>query len=152
LILPHVHMHDYAKGTVLWDADKPSRMIYFPFSGLISITCVNPEGGGIEVGFVGREAAVGFCREADDLTRGTVQVGGTFLSLLADRFSTLAADDADLRALAAGCGDWLLIQARALAACNTIHDVQARLCRWLLQVSDRTGIEIPSTQEEIAQL
>jgi CRP-like cAMP-binding protein len=149
-LAPHLYKRTLEKGTSLWTAASPSDWITFPFSGLVSITWVDSHGGGVEVGSAGNETAVGF--SPDELTRGTVQIPGTFLQLRTDRFWTLAAEIAELKLMAACCRDGTLTQARALAACNTLHDVQARLCRWLLQVSDRAGVEIPSTQEEIAQL
>jgi len=149
-LAPHLHKVAFKKGASLWSPSSPSGSIFFPLSGLISIVRMDTEGRGIEVGFAGRESAVGF--STDELTRGTVQVAGISLQVLKDRFWALASEHAELRTLAACCQDWMLVQSRVLAACNAVHDVQARLCRWMLQISDRTGAEIPSTQDEIAQL
>jgi CRP-like cAMP-binding protein len=149
-LAPHMMKRGFDKGTPLWSEAQPSGAITFPLSGLVSITWGDPLGGGVEVGFAGNDSAVGF--STDDVTRGTIHVPGTFLQVRADRFWTLAAELAELRLMAECCREAMLTQARALAACNALHDVQARLCRWLLQVSDRAGVEITSTQEEIAQL
>jgi len=149
-LVPHLHKHVVAKGTVLWSGANPHGSIVFPLSGVVSIVRTDTEGRGVEVGFAGRESAVGF--SAQELTRGIVQVGGVFVQVVADRFWAVASERAELRTMAASCQDWMLVQARVLAACNAVHDLQARLCRWLLQISDRTASEIPSTQEEIAQL
>jgi CRP-like cAMP-binding protein len=148
-LAPHLHKRSFDKG-MLWSAASRDQWISFPLSGLISITWIDPHGGGVEVGFAGNESAVGF--SADDFTRGTVHVPGTCVQVRTDRFWALASELAELPLLASSCRDWMLTQARALASCNARHDVQARLCRWLLQVSDRAGVEILSTQEEIAQL
>jgi CRP-like cAMP-binding protein len=47
----------------------------------------------------------------------------------------------------------LWAEAQQLAACNAVHEASARLCRWLLQTSDRIGSQtLPLTQELIAQM
>jgi len=45
----------------------------------------------------------------------------------------------------------LLIQNGQLALCNVRHELQARLCRWLLLVSDRLGEKaIPLTHDQLS--
>jgi CRP-like cAMP-binding protein len=45
----------------------------------------------------------------------------------------------------------LLSQARISAACNAVHLIEARFCRWLLQTADRAGNDsIYLTQDFLA--
>jgi hypothetical protein len=47
----------------------------------------------------------------------------------------------------------LLTQARVNAACNALHQVEARFCRWLLQTGDRAESDtIMLTQEFLAEM
>jgi CRP-like cAMP-binding protein len=47
----------------------------------------------------------------------------------------------------------LLSQARVTAACNALHPVEARFCRWLLQTADRAASDtVPLTQEFLAEM
>jgi hypothetical protein len=47
----------------------------------------------------------------------------------------------------------LLAQARINAACNALHPIEARLCRWLLQTRDRAESDtMMLTQEFLAQM
>ena len=47
----------------------------------------------------------------------------------------------------------LLTQARIGAACNALHPIKARLCRWLLHTRDRADSDtIMLTQEFLAQM
>src|SRR5260221_8735488 len=47
----------------------------------------------------------------------------------------------------------LLSQARVTAACNALHSIEARFCRWLLQSADRAGSEtVGLTQEFLAEM
>src|SRR5437764_1144705 len=53
-----------------------------------------------------------------------------------------------------GCyNDLLLAQVQQSVACNALHALEARLCRWLLQTHDCTdGDMIPLTQELLGQM
>jgi CRP-like cAMP-binding protein len=47
----------------------------------------------------------------------------------------------------------LLSQIQQTVACNALHSLEARLCRWLLEIQDCIGGNtIPLTQEIIAQM
>jgi len=47
----------------------------------------------------------------------------------------------------------LLSQARVTAACNALHMIEARFCRWLLQTSEVSGTKtIMLTQEFLAEM
>ena len=49
--------------------------------------------------------------------------------------------------------DLLLARVRQSVACNTLHTLEARLCRWLLQTHDCTDSDIiPLTQEFLCQM
>ena len=50
-------------------------------------------------------------------------------------------------------GEMLLIQVQQTAACNALHDVEARMSRWLLQACDRIdGDSIRLTHEFLSQM
>src|SRR5262249_45727901 len=58
-----------------------------------------------------------------------------------------------VHALIAEYTELALAETQQIAACNAIHDASSRLCRWLLQVSDRIESEnVPLTQEFLAQM
>jgi Crp-like helix-turn-helix domain len=46
----------------------------------------------------------------------------------------------------------MLAQVQQTAACNALHDVQTRMCRWLLRMHDLGGVDLPLTQEFLAQM
>src|SRR3977135_1939302 len=51
------------------------------------------------------------------------------------------------------CNEGLLAQARITAACNALHQVEARFCRWLLQTRDRAESDtIMLTQEFLSEM
>lgn len=152
LIEPHLRSQAYLKGTVLWDAGRQGGRAYFPLSGLISIACTVDDDAAIEVACVGCEAAAGLHTDSALSTRGVAVSAGVFLSLPFTRLAMLASDNGELREMMWSCKEWMLLQAQHNAACNAVHDVEHRLARWLLQVADRSGPTITSTQEDIARL
>jgi CRP-like cAMP-binding protein len=51
------------------------------------------------------------------------------------------------------CNEGLLAQAQVGAACNAVHRIEARFCRWLLQTRDRAESDtIMLTHEFLAQM
>jgi Crp-like helix-turn-helix domain len=158
LLEPHLRHRDLPKGFALWDAGEADR-VYFPLSGIVSVGVPVGDGDGIEVATIGREGAacVGYtlawrgAGEAQPLSRGIVQIAGAFALIPATQFASAARINEEIDQLAAFSCDWVLVQSQQMAACNAAHPADARLCRWLLQTSDRIeGALIPSTQEAIA--
>jgi CRP-like cAMP-binding protein len=45
-----------------------------------------------------------------------------------------------------------LAQAQQTAACNAAHDVNSRMCKWLLRMHELVGDDLPLTQEFLAQM
>src|SRR5262249_44586253 len=80
--------------------------------------------------------------------RAIVQLPGTAAWTSASQFHMAAAQSPALRDLIARHNDVLLAQVQQSVACNALHGLEARLCRWLLQTHDCIdGNVIPLTQE-----
>jgi CRP-like cAMP-binding protein len=47
---------------------------------------------------------------------------------------------------------FFLAQVQQTAACNALHAVQARTCKWLLRMHALAGADLPLTQEFLAQM
>ena len=64
----------------------------------------------------------------------------------------VAASDA-LRDVCVRYNEVMLTQARVTAACNALHHVEERFCRWLMQSADRAGSDtVTLTQELLAEM
>jgi CRP-like cAMP-binding protein len=64
----------------------------------------------------------------------------------------VTASDA-LRDICVRYNEVLLTQARITAACNALHHIEERFCRWLLQSADRAGSDtVALTQELLAEM
>lgn len=152
LLAPHLRIREFGMGSMLWEPGEAEREIYFPHSGLISLTITEPECH-VEFANVSRQGAAGFSEPADDrlATSALVLIGGTFSFLPARQFVELEKQNAELKALADFSRHWILLQSQHMAACNAIHSAEARFCRWLLLAADGTENDTVSvTQEDIA--
>ena len=154
LIEPQLSWREFTHGTMLWDAGDHVPRVYFPHAGLISLTIPAQDKHGVEVAGIGRESAAGAYQALDDqpsTTRAVVQVGGPISSLPRKTFIAAAEADEEIGRLRLLAGEWLLLQAQRMSACNATHPADARFARWLLTAVERTGLStIPVTQEDIA--
>jgi CRP-like cAMP-binding protein len=140
----------------IYEPGAPIEEIYFPQSGMISLLVAARDGGAVETATIGREGAVGLhgaFGKRLSFTRATTQVGGRFSIIRAIALAHLVQDHAPLRDMITRYTEVLWAEAQQLGACNAVHEASARLCRWLLQTSDRIGSQtLPLTQELIAQM
>ena len=116
--------------------------VYFPNGGVFSVTNQMRDGNLIEVTTVGREGMLGvgvFLGDRTGVGRTFLQVpDGPFVSLSAARFVTATASG-PFREIVALYAQANLLQIMQGTACNALHDVTQRCCRWLLQTQDRVG-------------
>jgi CRP-like cAMP-binding protein len=78
---------------------------------------------------------------------------GAAASISAPRFHAAANESPAIRDLLVRYNDVLLARIQQSVACNAVHTLEARLCRWLLQAHDAVdGNVIPLTQEFLAQM
>jgi CRP-like cAMP-binding protein len=116
--------------------------VYFPNGGVVSITTVLASGVMVEAATVGDEGMVGI--EAffgdDPVSPGEtmVQVPDTSAEMLSTAaFRRELARQGVLQALIGRHAQAVVAQMMHAAACNALHPVQERCCRWLLMTHDR---------------
>lgn len=69
------------------------------------------------------------------------------------QFRKAAAASKAIQHLCIDSNEMLLTQARITAACNALHTVEARFCRWLLQTREVSGSDtITLTQEFLSEM
>ena len=85
--------------------------------------------------------------------RAIVRLPGTAAWLSSTQFHAAANQSQAIRDLIVRYNDLLLAQVQQSVACNALHALEARLCRWLLQAHDCVaGGMIPLTQEFLGQM
>ena len=155
-LLPHLHTVSLSQGTTLFEAGNEVDEVYFPHFGMVSLLAVLRDGKAIETATVGREGVVGAMAGLGlhtSLVRVIVQMpaGGSRIS--APLFRNAVASSEVLRNLCVRYNEVLLSQARINAACNALHSVDARFCRWLLQSADRAESNtVTLTQELLSEM
>jgi CRP-like cAMP-binding protein len=155
-LLPHLTSILLDQGIVLIEAGDEVDQIYFPHYGMLSLLAVLRDGKAIETATVGREGVVGGMAGLGlykSLVRVVVQMPMACTKINATHFRAVAATSDALRNICIRYNEVLLSQARVTAACNALHSIEARFCRWLLQSADRAGsTTVPLTQEFLAEM
>jgi len=156
LLAAHLRSVQLERGVVLHDAGDEIEQVYFPLTGMISLVAVMQNGATVLAATVGRAgvvgATVGFgSRRA--FGRAVVEMAGDAVRMAGSQFHAAAVESDTLRALVVAYNDLVLAQIQQSVACNALHSLEARLCRWFLEMQDCIGGNlIPLTQEIIAQM
>lgn len=144
-------------GKVLFEPGQDVVDVYFPTTGTIASLVLNlRDGASAEAAMIGHEGAIGGIISAGDkpaFTRAIVQIAGPALRMSTDDLEEAKARSPTLRDHIARYADCLLAQVLQSVACNAVHDVEARLARWLLAAHDRSGNDaLQMTQDFIAEM
>lgn len=141
---------------VLYEPGKPTRYVYFPTDGFISLVAEADGKHGVEVGMVGREGMLGV-----QLALGVnaaplhalVQGPGSAWRISASAFRTELAQSLPLQRCLGRYAYVLMDQLAKASACIRFHQVGSRLARWLLMSQDRAHSDsFPVTQEFLSYM
>jgi CRP-like cAMP-binding protein len=140
-ILRYVRMTTVTTGDTLQAHRVRIKDVYFPNSGVFSITNEMRNGGLVEVATVGREGMLGigvFFGDRAGIGRTFQQVAnGPLPSMSAARFLKETTSAGPFRDVVSVYAQANLLQIMQCTACNALHNVTQRCCRWLLQTRDR---------------
>ena len=138
------------------EADQPSKYVYFPLSGVISVHTRMREGVAVEIATIGREGMTGLeIFLGGDHTPASVfcQVPGRAARIGADAFREVVRDSVPLTTLLLRYTLTRLTQLAQSAVCNRIHSIEERCARWLLMTHDGvSGDRFELTQEFLAEM
>jgi CRP-like cAMP-binding protein len=150
-IAPHLIETPLTFKQSLYKADQPIKQVCFPDVGVCSLMSVMQAGATAEVGTVGNEGMTGlalFYGDATEPSESVVQVPGVGRTMPADVFQAEMARRGTLHALISHYAHAFLVQLMQSAACNALHCVAERTCKWLLMTHDRVeGDEFKLTHE-----
>jgi len=156
LVVPHLAQVELERGRLLYDPGDPIEHVYFPHDGVISLMTLMENGAAIESSTIGPEGAVGLMAAVSprqSLSRAIVQTPLRAARIAADRLHEVWEKSPALRDLADRHTEALYGHAIQSVACNALHSVEARFCRWLLTCHDRISIDtVALTQEFLADM
>ena len=136
--------------------NQPIEYLYFPVSGLISTDALTEKGESVEVGLIGREGFSGLPalfgqRQMSHAV--VIQGAGSALRIRASVMREELMKGGVFAQLVYEFTYMQMVQMTQSVLCNRMHQVEARLARWLLTSADRTeASELMLTQEFLAQM
>jgi CRP-like cAMP-binding protein len=139
LLAPQLRTIALERGAMLHDVGEEIEHVYFPHSGMVSLVAVMQSGATVETASIGRAGVIGVSAGLGArwaLARSIVQLPGTAGCISASQFHAAANQSQAIRDFIVPYNDVLLAQVQQSVACNALHTVEARLCRWLLQARD----------------
>jgi CRP-like cAMP-binding protein len=143
------------QGDVLAHTHGYVQKVYFPHQGIISSVVLLEDGRAIEIGMIGNDGQYGAGPVMHDklsINHVMVQVSGSASVIEADRLRFLVQEIPPFQDLLIAYEQFFLAQVQQTAACNAVHDVYARSCKWLLRMRRLVGEDFPLTQEFLAQM
>jgi CRP-like cAMP-binding protein len=142
-------------GQVVADTRQRVPYVYFPHGGILSAIVELESGWAIETGMIGKEGVFGAAQAIDgklSLNKVMVQVPGQASVVDAEHLKAVAQSSPELLALLVKYETFFVAQVQQTTACNALHSVEQRMCKWLVRMYDLVGTELPLTQEFMAQM
>jgi len=142
---------------VLIEPNEEITQMYFPYDAITSTVQEMSDGDTVETGLMGLEGFVGvqlWLHAPTTPTRTLVQVPGKAHFMRASDFVREVRDHVSpMNVLCAKYSHAFLVMTSQTAACNRLHPINERLCRWLKLVHNRVRRdEFPLRQEFVAQM
>jgi CRP-like cAMP-binding protein len=153
---PHLKATHLQQKTVLYEAGDTINSVYFPINAVVSLVVSLASGEITEAAMVGKDGVIGLASALDGkvaMSRAIVQLSGDAMICDPAAFRGAALQSETLIAKIMRHEQALFAQAQQSTACMANHEVDARLCRWLLRARDLSGSDhLPFTQEFLAEM
>jgi CRP-like cAMP-binding protein len=155
-LAPSLESASLALKQELYRFNEPFQYVYFPIDGMISLVTATQDGREVETGTIGNEGMLGYSlalgMETSPL-RAICQVPCSALAVPTAVFVQALRQSPALDTLVRRYVAVVLRQFTQSIACNALHGLESRLCRWLLMTHDRAGAdEFSITQEFLAEM
>jgi CRP-like cAMP-binding protein len=153
---PHLKAINLPQKTVLYEAGDTIEAVHFPVTAVVSLVVTLEEGEMTEAAMVGKDGAIGMASALDGkiaMSRAVIQLGGDAMVCDPASFKATVMQSENLLSIVMRHEQTLFAQAQQSTACMANHDVEARLCRWMLRARDLSGTDdLPFTQEFLAEM
>jgi CRP-like cAMP-binding protein len=152
------HMRDVnlGLGTVVCEAGGILEHAYFPEGSVLSLLTVLENGSAVECANIGREGAFGLFAamySRVSFNQCVVQLQGRMSRCPIEALRSEFQKSEHIRDLFVSYSETLLSQVMQSVACNSLHTIEERMCRWLLMMHDRAeGEFLTYTHEFLAHM
>lgn len=154
---PYFEQVDLKLKQPLTEPERPIAHVYFPVNCVASIIQTMSDGSSVESGIIGREGFVGlqvWLGQTNASVKSFVQSPGRAFRIKRDVFvREVVKTNSPWNATLASYVDAYITLTSITAACNRIHHVNERLCRWLKMTQNRVSSNsFPMRQEFLAYM
>jgi CRP-like cAMP-binding protein len=143
-------------GAVVCEAGGLLQHVYFPEGAVLSLLTVLENGSAIECANIGREGAFGVFAamySRVSFNQCVVQLQGPMTRCPIEPLRSEFQQSEHIQNLFVSYSETLLSQVMQSVACNALHSVERRICRWLLTMHDRAEGELLTyTHEFLAHM
>jgi len=156
-LAPNLKRVSLEQGIILHHPGETIESLYFPTDCLLSITVTMNDGSTSEAGLIGNREVLGVNafmggRETTQ-TEYIVQMAGSAIKVDAQLLLEEFDCNKELRDVMLRCTQALIAQISQTTGCNSLHNLDQRLARWLLEAQDRTDKkELKLTHEFISHM
>ena len=151
---PYITEKFLERDTTINDPGDRIDTVYFPNGAILSVITLMEDGRGVESATIGRESAQGVLSAFGShkaYNRVICQVPGHCFMIPVVRLKEAAAKNPALADELVRYVQGNNAQVEQSVACNALHTVEQRLCRWILLSADRgDGRMVALTQEYLA--
>jgi CRP-like cAMP-binding protein len=154
-IEPDLRIVHLKQGEVISETHSTVQKVYFPHDGIISCVVELLGGGAIETGMIGKDGQFGGAAALDhrvSLNLVVMQIAGDATVINADRLRELTIRHPTFHRQLMAYEQFFLSQVQQTCACNAVHKLESRACKWLLRMQKLVGDDLILTQEFLAQM
>jgi CRP-like cAMP-binding protein len=141
-LLPLLRPVTLALDQRLYESRGPIDYAYFPTGAVLSALNIMQDGSAIEVATIGNEGLAGHTIAVGgrrSVNRVIVQIADGGLRIEASALRQEAEKGGPFKDLLEDYHESFMAQVSQSVACNGLHKVEQRCCRWLLMTRDRVG-------------
>jgi CRP-like cAMP-binding protein len=153
-LMPHLNLVELERNEMLALQGRPVSQATLPLGAVVSVVTLMSDGRSVESRTVGREGGFGLLHALGSrmsYEQVTCQIPGPAYRISLDAISDTARRSPELVRSIVVHAQATLVQSAQQCACNALHGVDGRLCRWLLLTQDRCGEDVlPLTQEHLS--
>lgn len=155
-LLPKLERVTLKRGEIVYRANQKIDVVYFPEDAVVAMVDTTDDNSTVEVGIIGREGFVGiniFLGGAITPDKAIVQISGDAMKMKSKDLRKEIRFGSPLQRLLLDYTRAFLTVMSQSVACSQHHNVEQRLARWLLTMSDYVSTpEILMNQQTIAAM